>query len=326
MAISFYPLTHLCIETVSRVAPKDAPHRRAPVHRPVHGRPRRHDRRRRAAVDPHGAGARPGVARVGRLGVHADLRRPARAGGPDRRRARPPAGCCGPGSRSSRSRRWPAGSRRAPASCSAPGRCRAPGRRWSRPRRWRCSTTSSATAPRAGARSPHGPPRRPAAAASGWVLGGLLAGGPGWRWRVPRQPPDRHRGDRAGEPPAARAPRALRRRPRIANGAALTVALALLGLGLTRAQQAGPAAARPPLLAALVAGVAFARLERRAARPLLPARLLRSARFARAGGAALVLTATHDARDVPRDPLPARGARPRPARDRASAACPSTSR
>jgi MFS family permease len=128
--------------------------------------------------------------------------------------------------------------------------------------------------------------------ASGWVLGGLLASGPGWRWVFLANLP-------IGVAVTALANRLLpeRRAPAggglgIANGAALTLALALLGLGLTRAQQAGPAAAWPPLLAALVAGAAFAALERRSSRPLLPARLLRSARFARAGGAALVLTAT----------------------------------
>jgi MFS family permease len=128
--------------------------------------------------------------------------------------------------------------------------------------------------------------------ASGWVLGGVLASGPGWRWVFLANLP-------IGIAVTALAGRLLpeRRAPErgglgLANGAALTLALGLLGLGLTRAQQAGPAAAWPPLLAALAAGALFVRLERRASRPLLPVRLVRSARFARAGGAALVLTAT----------------------------------
>jgi MFS family permease len=128
--------------------------------------------------------------------------------------------------------------------------------------------------------------------ASGWVLGGVLASGPGWRWVFLANLP-------LGVAVIALAGRLLpeRRAPAgdslgLANGAALTAALALLGLGLTRAEQAGAGAAWPPLVAAALAGALFARLERRAERPLLPARLLRSARFARAGGAALVLTAT----------------------------------
>jgi MFS family permease len=128
--------------------------------------------------------------------------------------------------------------------------------------------------------------------ASGWVLGGVLAGGPGWRWVFFANLP-------IGIAVTLLAGRLIRERRAPAGGGlglpagvVLTLALGLLGLGLTRAEQAGPAAAVVPLLAAGVAGIAFARIERGATRPLLPGRLLRSARFARGSGAALVLTAT----------------------------------
>src|SRR4051794_33461931 len=121
--------------------------------------------------------------------------------------------------------------------------------------------------------------------ASGWVLGGLLASGPGWRWVFLANLP-------IGVAVTALAGRLLLERRAhsrgglaIANGAALTVALALLGLGLTRAQQAGLAAAWPPLLAALVAGAAVSALERPASRPPLSARRLRPAPFPPAGAA-----------------------------------------
>jgi MFS family permease len=145
-----------------------------------------------------------------------------------------------------------------------------------------------------------GPPRARALAAwtaaaaaggaSGWVLGGLLAGGPGWSWvflanvvpgalavaLVPRALPESRRAGRGSL--------------RIAAGLALTATLGLLVLALTRVEQHAPFAL--PVAGAALAAALFATLERRAARPLLPPALRRSRAFGAAAGAALAITAS----------------------------------
>jgi EmrB/QacA subfamily drug resistance transporter len=142
---------------------------------------------------------------------------------------------------------------------------------------------------------PDGPPRARAFAvwtaaaagggASGWVLGGLLADGPGWPWVFLANVPVGLAAILAARP-LLRESRDERPGPLdLPGGLALTAALALLVLGLTRTD---PIA----LAAAALAGAVFVAIERRAARPLLPARLLRSRRFATATGAALAITAS----------------------------------
>jgi MFS family permease len=120
--------------------------------------------------------------------------------------------------------------------------------------------------------------------ACGWLLGGLIADGPGWAWVFLANVP-------VGAAAFATV-RALLHESRDPSGGPLdlpggllgTGALALLVLGLSRSDLRA-------LAAAAVAGAAFVAIERRAPRPLLPPALLRSARFSGAGASALVLTA-----------------------------------
>jgi MFS family permease len=120
--------------------------------------------------------------------------------------------------------------------------------------------------------------------ASGWLLGGLIADGPGWAWVFLANVP-------LGAAALAAA-RGLLEESREASGGPLdlpggllgTAALALLVLGLARSDLRAVGAAA-------LAAVAFALVERRAPRPLVPVVLLRSTRFNGAGASALVLTA-----------------------------------
>jgi MFS family permease len=119
--------------------------------------------------------------------------------------------------------------------------------------------------------------------ALGWVLGGLIAAGPGWPWvflvnvapcalaialglrLLPAG------GDRVSRGPLD-----------VAGAFAATGGLGLLMFGLTRAEQASPAAptAWGSLAAAAALLAAFAAIERRAGDPLLPPGTLREPRLA----------------------------------------------
>jgi MFS family permease len=133
--------------------------------------------------------------------------------------------------------------------------------------------------------------------ASGWVLGGLLVEGLGWPAIFLVNVPLCAAGailipKLLGESRATSASAA--RRLDLAGASAVTIGLALLVYGLTRAEATGPA---DPWTVASVAGavlalVAFALAERRAANPILPPSALRRPAFAAAAGAALALTAT----------------------------------
>ena len=130
-----------------------------------------------------------------------------------------------------------------------------------------------------------------AGAALGVLIGGALASGPGWRWVffinvpvgvvvgvlvprfVPNRPPTPGRVDYAG-------------------AAVGGTAVALLIYGLIRAGDAGWTSGRAlvPLALALVAGGAFALVERHAAEPLVPPSLMR--RPPLPGGATVMAFAT----------------------------------
>ena len=129
--------------------------------------------------------------------------------------------------------------------------------------------------------------------ALGWVLGGVLTEQAGWEWvflvnvapcvlgllLAPRLLPE-SRGPRHG-------------RLDFPGALTVTAGLALLVLGLTRAEQAGIAAASTwgSLLAAALLLGAFARIERRAEHPLLPPGTLADRRLSGALVAAVVITA-----------------------------------
>ena len=129
--------------------------------------------------------------------------------------------------------------------------------------------------------------------ALGWVAGGAIADGPGWPWvflvnvapcaaavalalRLLPADPGRREG----------------RRLDVAGAVCATTGLALLVLGLTRAEQAGPGS--PSAWGALAASAAllaaFARIERRAADPLLPPGTLARPRLAAGLLASLAVT------------------------------------
>jgi MFS family permease len=129
--------------------------------------------------------------------------------------------------------------------------------------------------------------------ALGWVLGGLIAAGPGWPWvflvnvvpcalaialALRLLPPGGGRG--------ARGPLD------VAGAFAATAGLALLVLGLTRAEQASPGAltAWGSLAASAALLTAFAAIERRAADPLLPPGTLGEPRLAGSLLASLAIT------------------------------------
>ena len=124
--------------------------------------------------------------------------------------------------------------------------------------------------------------------ASGWVLGGVLVGTFGWEAvflvNVPVCAAAAVAARRVlEESRAAERPRGLD----LAGAATVTGGLALLVLGLSRADPPGAAA----LAAGAVLLAAFALVERRAADPILPGAALRRPAFAAAAGAAAALTA-----------------------------------
>jgi MFS family permease len=153
---------------------------------------------------------------------------------------------------------------------------------------------------------PDGPARRRAlgawtaaaagGGATGWLLGGVLTQELGWPWvflvnvpivlaAVVLLP---------AIVPETRARRDGRRRLDVAGAATITAALALLVLGLTRAEADGPGS--PQALGGVALGavllVAFARIEARAPDPLLPPALLRADGLPTANVVAAILTAT----------------------------------
>jgi MFS family permease len=152
---------------------------------------------------------------------------------------------------------------------------------------------------------PDGPARRRAlgvwtaaaagGGAAGWLLGGVLTEQAGWPWVFLVNVP-------VGVAAVALAPRVVPetraagpgRRLDVAGAATITAALALLVLGLTRAQVDGLAS--PVAIGAVAAGLAllpvFLRIEARAPDPLLPAALLRADGLAGANLAAAALTAS----------------------------------
>ena len=113
--------------------------------------------------------------------------------------------------------------------------------------------------------------------ATGWVLGGVLTESAGWPWVFLVNVP-------LGAAAVALTPLLLSettaggagRRLDVAGAATITIALALLVLGCTRAQVEGPLS--PPAIGGVAAGLlllaVFARIEARAPDPLLPAELL----------------------------------------------------
>jgi EmrB/QacA subfamily drug resistance transporter len=152
---------------------------------------------------------------------------------------------------------------------------------------------------------PDGPARRRAlgawtaaaagGGAAGWLLGGVITEHLGWPWvflvnvpialaavvLLPLLAPE------------TRAPHGGRRRLDVAGAATITAALALLVLGLTRAEADGPGS--PLALGGVGLGaallVALRRIEARAPDPLLPAALLRADGLAAANLVAAALTA-----------------------------------
>jgi EmrB/QacA subfamily drug resistance transporter len=131
--------------------------------------------------------------------------------------------------------------------------------------------------------------------AAGWLLGGVLTEQLGWPWVFLVNVP-------VGAAAIALAPRIVpdtradgaTRRLDLPGAVTITAALALLVLGLTRAEGEGPGS--PLVVGAVVAGVAllalFARIERRATDPLLPPALLRADGLLGANLVAAALTAT----------------------------------
>jgi EmrB/QacA subfamily drug resistance transporter len=152
---------------------------------------------------------------------------------------------------------------------------------------------------------PDGPARRRAlgwwtaaaagGGAAGWVLGGVLTEQLGWPWVFLVNVP-------IGVAAVALAPvlvpetrtDAAGRRLDLAGAIAITAALALLVLGLTRAQASGPGS--PTAIGGIAGGAVllalFARMEARARDPLLPGTLLRADGLARANVVAAALTAS----------------------------------
>src|SRR4051812_38549675 len=131
--------------------------------------------------------------------------------------------------------------------------------------------------------------------ATGWLLGGVITEAVGWPWVFLVNVP-------IGAAAVALAPLVVPesrsedggRRLDLAGAVTLTTALALLVFGLTRAQLAGPGspAAIGGTAGAVVLLALFARIERRAADPLLPAALLRADGLVGANLAAAALTAS----------------------------------
>jgi MFS family permease len=129
--------------------------------------------------------------------------------------------------------------------------------------------------------------------ATGWVLGGVLTEAGGWPWVFLVNVP-------LGAAAVALAPVVVPettaggsgRRLDVAGAATITLALALLVFGCTRAQVDGPAS--PTAIGGVAGGLVllavFARIEARAADPLLPAALLRADGLVGANVAAAAVT------------------------------------
>lgn len=127
--------------------------------------------------------------------------------------------------------------------------------------------------------------------ASGWVLGGLVATGPGWRWiylvNVPLA-----LGAGALAMRLLAADRATSRRLDVAGAITITAGLSLLVLALGRFEHGAVLAGLGGLALAGVATAAFALAERRSPDPLVPLRLARQRAFGTANLVAAVITAT----------------------------------
>ena len=135
-------------------------------------------------------------------------------------------------------------------------------------------------------------------AASGWIVGGLLAQGPGWEWVFFATVPVGVLGvllaplllSESRDPSAP---------PKLdaAGAMAATAALALLVYGCTRAEEVGPASLSTlvplGLSAALVA--AFVSIEARIGHPMVPLGVFRSRGLVGSGFVALVFQATTNA-------------------------------
>jgi len=130
--------------------------------------------------------------------------------------------------------------------------------------------------------------------AAGWVLGGFLAGGPGWEWVFFVNVPIGVLGV-ALTPVLLSESRDPSAPPRLDfwGAATVTAGLVLLVYGLTRAEESGFAATGvlAALTAALVLLGGFVAVEGRVRYPLVPLGVIRSRRLVGANLAALVLTA-----------------------------------
>ncbi|MFC0627163.1 MFS transporter [Kribbella deserti] len=126
--------------------------------------------------------------------------------------------------------------------------------------------------------------------ATGWVLGGMVATGIGWRWIFLVNLPIAVAG-------CALALRLLRagggatRRLDVPGAITVTLALTLLVLALTRFEHGAVLAGVLGLAGAFVAAAAFVWVERRSADPLVPARLVADKSFGTANLVTAVLTA-----------------------------------
>jgi hypothetical protein len=126
--------------------------------------------------------------------------------------------------------------------------------------------------------------------ASGWVLGGLITSGPGWEWVFAVNVPIGLAGAALAGPllPEVRGDGA--RGLDVPGAATLTLGLAAVLFGLSRAER--PAAAAAPLAIGALLLTLFARMRHRSRHPLLPPGALRTPGLARGALVALALTGT----------------------------------